>query len=193
MILDPAIAATAPSAAPAGVTIDDVFRRVALRRPNALALVDAPNRETFTDGPPRQLTYAEADRVVAAIAGRLRRMGLPIDSIIGIQLPNTVENLLTILGVIRAGMIAAPLPVLWRRVDAVATLTRLGGKALITPAATSAPSTIAISPCTSRRKYFPFATSAASARICPTAWCRSTICLPSRSSIRCRHASASAQ
>ena len=29
-------------------------------------------------------------------------------------------------------MIAAPMPMLWRRADAVATLTRLGGKALIT-------------------------------------------------------------
>ena len=133
MILgNPAIPATAQPAGPAGVTIDDVFRRVALRRPNTLALIDAPNRASFTDGPPRQLTYAEADRAVAAIAGRLRRMGLPIDSIIGIQLPNTVENLLTFLGVIRAGMIAAPMPMLWRRADAVATLTRLGGKALIT-------------------------------------------------------------
>jgi hypothetical protein len=133
MILgNPANVATAQPAGPAGVTIDDVFRRVALRRPNALALIDAPNRETFTDGAPRLLTYAEADRAVSAIAGRLRRMGLPVDTIVGIQLPNTVENVLTILGVIRAGMIAAPMPVLWRRADAVATLTRLGGKALIT-------------------------------------------------------------
>ena len=32
----------------------------------------------------------------------------------------------------RAGMIAAPLPLLWRRADAVAALTRVGAKALIT-------------------------------------------------------------
>ena len=81
------------------VTIDEIFRRVAQRRPEALALVDAPNRETFTDGAPRRLTFAEADRVVSAIAGRLRRMGLPTDTIVGIQLPNIVENILTILGV----------------------------------------------------------------------------------------------
>ena len=76
------------------VTIDEVFRHIAQRRPDALALADAPNRETFTDGAPRRLTYAEADRMVAAIAGRLRRMGLPTDAIIGIQLPNIVENIL---------------------------------------------------------------------------------------------------
>jgi len=49
---------------PPATTLDDVFRRAAARRPDALALTDPPNRERFTDGPPRHLTYAAADRVV---------------------------------------------------------------------------------------------------------------------------------
>ncbi|MGH6672064.1 MAG: AMP-binding protein [Xanthobacteraceae bacterium] len=114
------------------VAIDEVFRRIARKHPQQLALIDAPNREAFTDGPPRRLTYAEADHVVWAIAGRLRCMGLPTDAVIGIQLPNIVEGVLTILGVLRAGMIAAPMPLLWRRADAVAALSRVGAKALIT-------------------------------------------------------------
>jgi len=114
------------------VTIDEVFRRVASKHPDKLALTDAPNRRSVTDTPPRRLTYAEADRMVAAIAGRLRRMGLTTDAIVGIQLPNVVENVLTILGVLRAGMIAAPLPLLWRRTDTLAALGGIGGKALIT-------------------------------------------------------------
>jgi AMP-binding enzyme len=114
------------------ITIDEIFRRVAQRRPEALALADAPNRKTFTDGAPRRLTFAQADRIVSAIAGRFNRMGLPTDAVVGIQLPNIVENILAILGVMRAGMIAAPLPLLWRRADAVAALSRLGAKALIT-------------------------------------------------------------
>lgn len=132
MILgDPADAAV-QRAQGSRVTIDDIFRHIAQRRPDAPALIDPPNRSTFTDGAPRRLTYAEADRVVAAIAGRLRRIGLPTDSVVGIQLPNIAENILTILGVMRAGMIAAPLPLLWRRADAIAALSRVGGKALIT-------------------------------------------------------------
>src|SRR6202023_823370 len=54
------------------VTIDEIFRRVAQRRPEALALADAPNRKTFTDGAPRRLTFAQADRAGSAIAGRVR-------------------------------------------------------------------------------------------------------------------------
>ena len=81
MILGDAALAAAPG--PAGqnrVTLDDIFRRVAQRRPGALALADPPNRMTFTDGAPRRLTFAEADRMITAIAGRLRQMGLATDA-----------------------------------------------------------------------------------------------------------------
>jgi hypothetical protein len=47
------------------ISIDELFRQVAARRPDAVALVDAPNREWFTDGPSRRLTFAEADRMVS--------------------------------------------------------------------------------------------------------------------------------
>jgi hypothetical protein len=114
------------------VTIDEVLRCVARQRPDALALIDTEDRERFTDRKPQRLSYAEADRIVAGIAQRLRGMGLPTDAVIGIQLPNIVENILTILGVMRAEMIAAPLPLLWRRAEAVEALGRVGAKALIT-------------------------------------------------------------
>jgi hypothetical protein len=114
------------------ISIDGLFRLAATQRPDAIALADAPDRDAFSDGPPRRLTFAQADRMVSAIAGRLCRMGLPTDTIVGIQLPNIVENILTILGVLRAGMIAAPMPLLWRRADAAAALARVGAKAVIT-------------------------------------------------------------
>jgi hypothetical protein len=124
--------ATAASALRGPDTLDDLFRRAALRRPGAIALADPPDRETFTDGAPRRLTYAEADRMISAIAERLLQLGLRTDAIVGIQLPNTVESVLTLLGVLRAGMIAAPLPLLWRQSEITNALRRLGAKALIT-------------------------------------------------------------
>lgn len=133
MILgDPAGGAVLAAQGQRRASIDEVFHRIAQRRPDAPALIDAPNRAALTGGSPRRLTYAQADRAVTAIAGRLRRMGLATDAIVGIQLPNIAESFLTILGVMRAGMIAAPLPLLWRRADAVTALGRIGAKALIT-------------------------------------------------------------
>jgi acyl-CoA synthetase (AMP-forming)/AMP-acid ligase II len=116
------------------MTLDDLFGRAAARHPDAVALIDPPNRETFTDGAPRRLTYAETDRILTAIAARLRDLGLPTDAVIGIQLPNTVEHVLTILGVLRAGMIAAPLPLLWRRAEVSDALSRIGARAIVTAA-----------------------------------------------------------
>ncbi|MGA3138959.1 MAG: class I adenylate-forming enzyme family protein [Xanthobacteraceae bacterium] len=132
MILgDPAVSAADGAYGLGRITVSELFHYAAWRRPDALALADPANRSQFTEGKPRRLSYAEADRVVAAIAARLRGMGLSTDAVIGIQLPNVVENILAILGVLRAGMIAAPLPLLWRRADAVAALARVGAKALI--------------------------------------------------------------
>jgi len=133
MILgDPASPALAAPQGQRRASLDEVFHRIAQRQPGVPALIDAPNRTAFTDGAPRRLTYAQAERAIAAIAARLTGMGLSADAVVGIQLPNTVESILTILGVMRAGMIAAPLPLLWRRADAVAALGRIGAKALIT-------------------------------------------------------------
>jgi hypothetical protein len=109
-------------------TIDELLHRAAVRRPDELALIDAPNR---ADSMARRLTYRQADRMVSAIAGRLRRLGLHTDAIVAIQMANTVENVLTVLGVLRAGLIPMPLPLLWRRTEMVAALSRVGATALI--------------------------------------------------------------
>jgi acyl-CoA synthetase (AMP-forming)/AMP-acid ligase II len=110
-------------------TFDALFRRAGVRRSDALALVDAPNR---SDRAPRKLTYGEADRVISGLALRLRALGLMSDSIVALQFGNTVESVLALLAVIRAGMIAVPLPVLWRQEDIVEALAPLGPKAVIT-------------------------------------------------------------
>jgi hypothetical protein len=112
-------------------TIDDIFRRAATRRPDAVALIDPPNRAAITGGAPRRLTFAEADRMISAVALRLRRLGLGIDQVVGLQMANTVDAAMTFLGILRAGLIAAPLPLLWRQADCVAALERVGAKALI--------------------------------------------------------------
>jgi non-ribosomal peptide synthetase component E (peptide arylation enzyme) len=103
-------------------TLDDLFRRAAVANPDAVALTDAR----------RDLNYAEADRVIWTIASRLRALELPTDAVIGIQLPNTIESALTILGILRAGMVAALLPMLWRESEIVAALSTVGAKALVT-------------------------------------------------------------
>ncbi len=46
-------------------------------------------------------------------------------------MPNTVESVLALLGVLRAGLIASPLPLLWRQADCSAAAAAVGARALI--------------------------------------------------------------
>jgi AMP-binding enzyme len=122
-----------PAGAPrdGGATLDDLFRRAVAARPDAPAVLDPPDREGFTDGAPRHLTWTEADRAVSAIANLLKSLGLPAGAIVALQLPNTVESVLTLMGVLRAGLIAAPLPLLWRQAEACAALGRISARVLV--------------------------------------------------------------
>src|SRR5262245_3086443 len=98
-------------------TLDELFRRAGVRHPHTLALADAPNRDAFVWGAPRKLSFAQADRAISACAARLRCLGLQTDSIVAMHLPNTVESIIAFLGVLRAGMVAVPLPLLWRKAE----------------------------------------------------------------------------
>ncbi len=115
-----------------GATLDSLFRRAGVRHAHSVALADAPDRYRVTDGAPRSLTYADADRAISAVAAQLRGLGLPTDAMVAIQLGNTVESVIALLGVLRAGMIAIPLPLLWRKREIVAALGQIGAKAIIT-------------------------------------------------------------
>ncbi|HEX5509589.1 MAG TPA: class I adenylate-forming enzyme family protein [Pseudolabrys sp.] len=112
--------------------LDGLFRQAAMRHERAIALSDPPDRHRITSGLPHRLTYAEADNSVSAAAARLRELGLQTDAIVAMQLPNTAEAIITLLGILRAGMIAALLPLLWRKADIVRALSRINAKALIT-------------------------------------------------------------
>lgn len=119
-------------AQPAGPTLDDLFRRTAKRRPDALALLDPPDKMRVTGTPPRRLSYAQADAAISAIARHFNQAVLPKNSIVALQMPNTVEYALTLLGVLRAGLVAAPLPLLWRQADLVPALTTTAARAIVT-------------------------------------------------------------
>ncbi|MFD2180993.1 AMP-binding protein [Rhodoplanes azumiensis] len=113
------------------VTFDDLIARAIARAPDAVALVDAPHRPTACGGRPLSLTWVEVDRIVSNIAQRLRALGLPTDAVVALQGPGTAEQILALLGIVRAGMIAAPLPLLWRRAELREALSRVGAKAIV--------------------------------------------------------------
>jgi hypothetical protein len=52
-------------------TLDELFRRAGVRHPQAIALIDPPNRKSFTDGASRTLTCAEADGLISVFAAAI--------------------------------------------------------------------------------------------------------------------------
>ena len=113
-------------------TLDRLFRRILARQPNALALLDPPNKARITGQPPKRLTFAQADAAISALSAHFIESGLPANSVIAIQLPNTVEFVLTVLAAHRAGLVVALLPQLWRQAELTVALNRTGARAIVT-------------------------------------------------------------
>jgi hypothetical protein len=113
-------------------TLDGLFRRLLARQPDALALADPPDKSRVTGQPPLRLTFAQADRAIAALAAHFVEAGLPANSVIAVQLPNTIEFVLIVLAAHRAGLVVALLPQLWRQAELTVALNRTGARAIVT-------------------------------------------------------------
>lgn len=113
-------------------TLDTLFQRTLMRQPHAPALLDPINKARVTGHEPRRMTYAEADTAVDALSAHFVEAGLPANSVIAIQLPNTVEFVLTVLAAHRAGLVVAVLPLLWRHAELTAALNRTAARAIVT-------------------------------------------------------------
>jgi AMP-binding enzyme len=120
---------THPNASP---TLDVLFQRILARQPDALALVDPLNKQRITGQAPKRLTFAQADRAISALAAHFIESGLPTNSVIALQLPNTIEFALTALAAYRAGLVVAALPLLWRQAELTVALNRTGARAVVT-------------------------------------------------------------
>ncbi len=93
------------------VTLDEVLVAAVSSRPNAPALLDAPNRVGFAGDESRQLTWAELDAAVNSAAASLQRLGAASGSRVAMQLPNIVELPVLLLACFRLGAVAVPFPV----------------------------------------------------------------------------------
>ena len=92
-------------------TLNQLVADSVAAHPDAEALVDAPNRESFFTGEPQRLTWAQLDLAINSVATALQSAGVRVGNAVGIQLPNSVELPITILACLRIGAVATPFPI----------------------------------------------------------------------------------
>jgi len=95
-------------------TLGDLFLENVEKSPDALAVVDPPNRTGLAPGEPRRLTYAELKAAADRLANALLEAGVGKDDVVMVQLPNIVELVVVFLASARIGAILSPLPVQFR-------------------------------------------------------------------------------
>jgi non-ribosomal peptide synthetase component E (peptide arylation enzyme) len=101
----------------------DLLNRQADIRPDAIAIVDSANR----------LTWRQARDAVEIFAHRLDSLDLERDTPVVVQLPNSVEDALLRLALLRVGLLGSYLPVVWRRGELETVIEVLRPGALIVP------------------------------------------------------------
>lgn len=91
-----------------------LLRRHAGRTPTFPALVDPPNRAALGFGRARLLNYGHADAIVSRLARMLVDLGLKPGDLLGLQIPNFIEQPLLMLAAWRAGLSVTLYPLAWR-------------------------------------------------------------------------------
>jgi non-ribosomal peptide synthetase component E (peptide arylation enzyme) len=95
-------------------TISDLFLANAEGTPDAVAVVDPPNRGGLAPGEPQRLTYAELKTAADRLARALLQAGAGKDDVVMVQLPNVVELVVVYLACARIGAVLSPVPMQFR-------------------------------------------------------------------------------
>ncbi len=98
-------------------TLDDLFRQNLARKPDDLAVMDAPDRADFAFGAPKTLSYRELEDAVVVFASHLLDLGLGKDSVVFTHLPNLVETIVVYLAAVRIGAVICPAQMAYEELD----------------------------------------------------------------------------
>lgn len=97
-----------------GTTIDDLFQNTAEAAADQDALVDPPNRQALEGVEPERLSWGETQARVERLAAVFLAQGLKKDDRLVVQLPNTVDAVITFLAASRLGLIVSPVVMQYR-------------------------------------------------------------------------------
>lgn len=100
-------------------TMDGLFWQRVAERPAELAVVDPLNRVDLDGEPPRRLTWGQLGSEVTWLAARFLEHGVKRGDVVGMQLPNSIEQLEVYLAAWSIGAIVSPLAMQYREYELV--------------------------------------------------------------------------
>ena len=113
-------------------TLWDLFEKHLLERPDAEAVVDAPNRGEFAHGAARRLSWRELGQEVDRLCLVLLEQQIRRDDIVLAMLPNCIEQFVVYLACLRLGVVVTPVPVQYREHELEHILSLTDAKAVCT-------------------------------------------------------------
>ena len=113
-------------------TLWDLFVRNLQQRPDAEAVVDAPNRGEFAHGAPRRLSWRALADEVDQLCLVLLEHHIGRDDIVVVMLPNCAEQFVLYLACLRLGVVVTPVPVQYREHELDHILALTGAMAVFT-------------------------------------------------------------
>ena len=121
-----------------GETWGDHFARNVAQLGSQVCVVDAPNKQSFMGREPGRMTWLELDAAVDRCAEVFFRDGIRAGDVIGIQIPNSIELVITYFALNRLGAVLSPYPMPYQRHE-IAQLAGIAGvRAFVTTADFSA-------------------------------------------------------
>jgi non-ribosomal peptide synthetase component E (peptide arylation enzyme) len=113
------------------ISLDGLVSKWSKTRGDEIALVDPANLSRISTLEPKRIDWQTLDRAIDAVADRLISLGLKTDDIVAWQCGNVVEAPIAMLGILRARMIAVPLPPLWAAREASNALVQISPRAIV--------------------------------------------------------------
>ncbi len=113
-------------------TLNGLLLQNAKQIGDALALCDAPDRESWTSGKAKNLNWHDLNEKVDLLARLLASLGLNDDTVIAVYGAQTVDMIITTLAIHRAGYISAHVPLFWRETEITNFLSEVQARAIIT-------------------------------------------------------------
>ena len=114
------------------LTLDALVETAVRARPARKSFADAPDMESWSDQTPKLTNAGEFGALVQTFSRQIMTLGLRQGDAVLVAMPNTVDGVVTLVGLMTAGLVPCPISVVASALEIQLAAEILGAKAIIT-------------------------------------------------------------